>query len=211
MKQLLCSNALVSSVLALLLTACALSPKTYFYALKGMAADGKTAEPEYPLQGAYTYGIGPVFLPESLNQPGLVTHEAGQQVKLSLYNIWAGNLRDGVTRVLASNVSELTGAGAIWPFPWDNRDRPKRQVRVIFEQLSGPLGGKVVLKAKWALTENNGEKTLLHKRVVYSQQATATGYGPYVDALNALVSLLSRDIAHEISRLSVDSARASAL
>lgn len=134
-------------------------------------------------------------------QPGVVTHREGQSVNLSLYNIWAGNLREAITRVVASNMSQLTGVDAIWPFPWDNRNRPTRQIRIVVEQLSGKLGGTVILKAKWALTENNGEKTLLQERIVLSEDVPGDGYGPYVNSLNNLINQLSISITETVGKL----------
>lgn len=182
-----------------LLSACAITPKTYFYALQGLSDDSNPAK--ITMNSQHTYGIGPLFLPEALRQPGVVSLKAGQQVRLSLFNIWGGNLQDGITRVTASNISELTGVDAVWPFPWDNRNRPTRQVRIVIEQFAGHLGGQVVLKAKWALTELNGEKTLIQKRVHFTLKAKGEGYGPYVNALNELVNLLSVDIARQIAQL----------
>ena len=181
-----------------LLNACAISPKTYFYALQGLPTQ---PAPTTPLSKAYTYGIGPIFLSEPLMQPGVVAHVEGQQLDVSLYNVWAGNLQDAVTRVLASNLSELGNLDAVWPFPWDNRNRPTRQIRVVFEQLSGEVGGQLVLKAKWALTENNGETVRLQKRTVLRVQTTANTYAAYVDAINVLVNQLSAQMAHELYAL----------
>jgi hypothetical protein len=183
------------------LAGCATSPKTYFYSLQGLANESVVAG--LRLDGTKTYGIGPVFLPEPLQQPGVVSHVGGQQLDVSLYNVWAGNLQDAVTRVLAANIAELGEVDAVWPFPWDNRSRPSRQVRIVFEQLSGDIGGEVVLKAKWALTENNGETVLLQKREHLKQTAAGNDYGHYVEALNLLINEFSRHIVVELARIDV--------
>ena len=193
-------SSLILAMLALC-SACTMAPKTHFYTLHGLVVDDSVAPATIAINPEHTYGIGPLFLPEALMQPGVVTHRQGQSVNLSLYNIWAGNLREAVTRVVASNMSQLTGVDAIWPFPWDNRNRPRRQIRIVFEQFSGELGGTVTLKAKWALTENNGEKTLLQERLVLSGKAVGDGYGPYVTTLNDLINQLSVDIARRVSEL----------
>lgn len=182
-----------------IVSACAITPKTYFYALQGFGA--AEAPMRVEIDNKHTYGVGPLFLPEALRQPGVVSQRDGQQVNLSLFNIWGGNLRDGITRVTASNLSELTGVDAIWPFPWDNRNRPTRQVRIVVEHFAGSLGGEVVLKAKWALTESNGEKTLIQQRVHFTAHANDQGYGAYVSALNDLINQLSIDIATTIAVL----------
>ena len=194
-------NRYAACIFTLLLSGCAIAPKTHFYTLHGLAAESAAEQKTFVINEEHTYGIGPLFLPEALMQPGVVTHRDGQSVNLSLYNIWAGNLREAITRVVASNMSQLTDVDAIWPFPWDNRNRPTRQIRIVFEQFSGKLGGTVVLKAKWALTENNGEKTLLQKRVVLSEEVSGDGYGPYVTSLNNLISQLSINITEAVGKM----------
>ncbi len=191
------------------LAGCTMSPKTYFYSLQGLS--GQVVTTKMPLDADKSYGIGPVFLPEPLLQPGLVSHVGGQQLDVSLYNVWAGNLQDAVTRVLAANIAELGQVDAVWPFPWDNRSRPNRQVRVVFEQFSGAIGGEVVLKAKWALTENNGETILLQKRAHLTQAAAGNDYGHYVEALNLLINTLSQNIVVELARVDASVAPVRAL
>lgn len=190
----------VITLAAILLTSsCAMTPTTHFYTLHGFSDD--VARNTVTLSSAHTYGVGPIFLPEALMQPGIVSHREGQELKVSLYNIWAGNLRGAITRVLASNLSHVSGVQAVWPFPWDNRNRPTRQVRVVFEQLSGEVGGEVELKAKWALTEQNGERAILERRVEISETAKGDGMSNYVSALNALINHLSLEIAKELQTL----------
>ncbi len=194
-----CTQRALLLLAVLVCCACVNSPKTYFYALQGFG--DQPAPVRIDIDDSHTYGVGPLFLPEALMQPGVVSQRAGQQVNLSLFNIWGGNLREGITRVTASNISELTGVDAVWPFPWDNRNRPTRQVRIVVEQFAGRLEGQVVLKAKWALTELNGEKTLLQKRVHFTSQAQGKGFGPYVNALNDLINQLSIDVVATIGEL----------
>ncbi len=185
------------SVLAL--GACALNPSTYFYSLSGLEA-GASREPVAEAT-TKTYGIGPVFLPESLMQPGIVSEGDGQMLSVSLYHIWAGNLRDGMTRVLAANLSDLTGWSAIWPFPWDNRARPDRQLRIVVERFSGNLDGEVYLTAKWALTDATGEKVLQQARNHYRVAVSGSGYGPYVDAMNQAINQFSTDLATTLAKI----------
>ncbi|MDZ7923179.1 MAG: PqiC family protein [Marinagarivorans sp.] len=181
------------------LAGCTMSPKTYFYSLQGF--NGQTVVAKAQLDASKAYGVGPVFLPEPLLQPGVVSHVGGQQLDVSLYSVWAGNLQDAVTRVLAANIAELGQVDAVWPFPWDNRSRPTRQIRIVFEQFSGAIGGAVVLKAKWALTENNGETVLLQKREHLTKTAAGNDYGHYVEALNLLINELSANIVADLARL----------
>jgi uncharacterized lipoprotein YmbA len=99
-------------LLSVALAACA--KQTHYYTLHHTSA---TASPSgsYP----FTLGVGPVFLPESHNQPGVVSLTAGQEVNVAQYHIWAGYLDQTVTRVLADDLSIRLGADTVWPFPWE--------------------------------------------------------------------------------------------
>lgn len=187
-----------TALIAVLLGACTMTPATHFYTLHGFPEETERNTVKLP---DHTYGVGPIFLPEALMQPGIVSHREGQELKVSLYNIWAGNLRSAITRVLAANISHVSGVQAVWPFPWDNRNRPVRQVRVVFEQLSGEVGGQVVLKAKWALTEHNGEHAIIERRVELSEKTSSDTMGAYVATLNELINQLSVEIASALQTL----------
>lgn len=174
------------------LSACS-APQTHFYALRaGPAAQAPKAP--YP----HTLGLGPVFLPESMNQPGLVSYTQGQEVSVSTYHVWAGYLRENVTRVLADNLSMRLGADAVWPFPWDNRMRPSRQVRLVFEEFGGERGKNVTLQAKWSLVAENGEKVLLTQRTQLTAVPSNDSYEAYVKTLNQLLNQFSDQLAQHI-------------
>ncbi|MEY4588422.1 MAG: hypothetical protein RL497_498 [Pseudomonadota bacterium] len=176
-----------------LLASCS-SQKTHYYTLhhtpKPPAAHGA-----YP----FTLGVGPVFLPESHNQPGVVSLTEGQEVVVSQFNIWAGYLNQSVTRVLADNLSILLGADTVWPFPWDNRMRPARQVRVVIEEMAGQRGKFVAVQAKFTITADNGERLVAAERRRIEVPCTADTYEAYVAALNQALNQLSEQMALTLS------------
>lgn len=183
---------LIISLLFLGLAAC--SQQTHYYTLH------HTKSAHAPLGNyGFSLGIGPVFLPESHNQPGVVSLTQGQEVTVAQYHIWAGYLNQSVTRVLADNLSILLGADTVWPFPWDNRMRPARQVRVIIEEMAGERGKTVALQAKYILTADNGERTLAAERTRIEVPCAADSYEAYVAAINEALNQLSVHMAHTLS------------
>lgn len=179
------------SLLLCVLTAC--SQQTHYYTLH------HTKAPRAPLGSyAFSLGIGPVFLPESHNQPGVVSLTDGQEVTVAQYHIWAGYLNQSVTRVLADNLSLLLGADTVWPFPWDNRMRPARQVRVIIEEMAGQRGKTVALQAKYILSADNGERTLAAERTRIEVPCGGDSYEAYVAALNQALNQLSEQMANTL-------------
>lgn len=179
------------AVLLSISTAC--SQQTHYYTLH------HTKAPHVPM-GTYGFslGLGPVFLPESHNQPGVVSLTQGQEVTVAQYHIWAGYLNQSVTRVLADNLSILLGADTVWPFPWDNRMRPARQVRVIIEEMAGERGKTLALQAKYILTADNGERTLAAERARIEVPCTADSYEAYVAAINQALNQLSEHMANTL-------------
>ncbi len=182
----------LSLLLTLLFSACS-APQTHFYALHASHEPG-AAPGSYP----FSLGVGPVFLPESMNQPGVVSYTPGQEVNVSTYHIWAGYLRENVTRVLADNLSLMLGADAVWPFPWDNRMRPTRQVRIVIEEMGGERGKNVTLQAKWALVADNGEKVLSTQRTRLVLATANDSHEAYIQAINQLLNQLSTQMASVI-------------
>lgn len=168
---------------------CGCAKQTHYYTLHHTKA--AAAAEHYP----FTLGLGPVFLPESHNQPGIVSLTPGNEVNVAQYHIWAGYLNQTVTRVLADDLSILLAADTIWPFPWDNRMRPVRQVRVMIEEMAGVRGQSVVLQAKYSVTADNGERMLAAKRTRIEIACPDTAFETYVNALNKALNQLSAEIA----------------
>ncbi len=178
----------------LLLAGCWAAPDTRYYTLRGIENPEVIRKTDYP----YDIGIGPVIMPEMLIHPGLVSLSKDQGVEVSMYRLWAGRLSLMFQRVMTDNVSRILDIDAVWPFPWDNRSRPKRQVRVIVEEFFGVIGGDVHLKAKWIISTNNGEIQLLTRGETFTQLASSDSYMDYVEALNAVLNMLSVEIAQSL-------------
>jgi uncharacterized protein len=113
--------------------------------------------------------------------------------------VWAGYLNQTVTRVLADNLSILLGADTVWPFPWDNRMRPSRQVRINIEEMAGQRGKNVVLQAKYTITADNGERLLAAERTRIEVPCTTDSFEDYVAAQNQALNQLSAQMAKILS------------
>ena len=142
-------------------------------------------------------GIGPVYIPEYLNNPAIVSLTESQQVRIAGYDAWAGSLKEAMTRVLADHVSQATGLDNIWGFPWDNRVRPQYQVRIVVEEFAGQRNGVVKLNAKWTLLNQYGDEVLLVSAERLSENAQGADANAYVAALNTLLNRLASSIAEK--------------
>ena len=94
------SRSVTMGLLALLLSACSSSPKTFYYTLS--AAPARSA----PATSAGTSVIvGPVSLPESVDQALLVVQNGSNQVGMNEFHRWAGSLKGDISRVIAANLA----------------------------------------------------------------------------------------------------------
>lgn len=153
------------------------------------------------LDTAYTgsLGVGPVKLPDMLDHAGIVSRGEAQRVFIAPYDIWAGEIQETIVRVVADNLSMYLGTEEVWPFPWDNRARPERQIRIVLERFGGQRGGEVVLQAKWRLLSSDGSEALHSAKVHLQTEAANNSYNAYVSALNKLLNEFSAVLARVVA------------
>ncbi|MDI3324471.1 PqiC family protein [Pontibacterium granulatum] len=185
-------RTVILGVLALGMIGCAAQPPTHYYDLTAVSAPAKQRLPQ-----SVSLGIGPVTLPELLDQPGVVSRKGDTVVNVATYHIWAGELEPAFTRVLAENVARRLEHDRVWPSPWDNRFRPEYQVRIFVDRFSGEVNGEVVLNLTWSLLGDYGQELIRTQR--YRGTVIAEGgYHGYVNALNQLLAAFSEQLASEL-------------
>lgn len=177
------------SVLAMGIVGCAAQPPTQFYDLTAVTEPATQRLPH-----SVSLGIGPVTMPELLDQPGVVSRKGGTVVNVATYHIWAGELEPAFTRVLAENVARRLEHDSVWPSPWDNRFRPEYQVRIFVDRFSGEVNGEVSLNLTWTLLGDYGQELIRTERYRVSMTAEG-GYDGYVNALNQLLAEFSEQLA----------------
>lgn len=173
------------------LTGCASNPATRYYTL----FPAKNTAPLSTPDTAVSLGIGPIILPEYMDQLSIVSLTESTQLHIASHDAWAGNLKNMVTRVMVSDISRLLNNDAVWAFPWDNRQRPDYQIRVVFEEFSGQRGGDMMLRAKWSLSNKTGDKLYLVRVEEFVQATRAEDVASYVQAMNLALNKLSLAVA----------------
>ncbi|WP_018013539.1 PqiC family protein [Teredinibacter turnerae] len=172
-------------------------PKTQYYSL----FPGVEANQETRLEGDdLSFGVGPIILPEYLQQTSIVSRNAGQQLTVSGVNAWGGDLNATLSRVLATNLSTLWQQDDVWAFPWDTRARPNYQIRIVFEDFSGVRGGKVTLKARWLLLGNKGKQQLAVGLQELSESTSSNSAEAYVSVLDNLLKRFSVNLSKQIKK-----------
>ena len=174
------------------IVACSSSgPATRYYALSPVShlVNSDT-------NAASAFGIVPIVLPEYLDTSAIVSRESSVALNLSGGHAWAESLDNGVNRVLAANLSHYLSTG-VASFPWDQRERPEKQLRIVIESFEGKRGAEVTLTASWSLYHIS-EKSVLKKGKLSLQKDSADNYPDYVATLNALLNEFSEQLAQAL-------------
>src|SRR5262249_31625694 len=123
---------------------------------------------------------------------------------------WGGDLNDNITRVLATNLSNLLATDRVSLFPWQNGAPVDYQVTLDISRFEQDKDGNTVLNAFWSIVNPTDGTVLLMRRSSYTQPAGAVAsndaenarpYDAQAAAMSRDLALLSRDIATAITGL----------
>lgn len=187
---LLCVVIAANAILLVGLSGCG-SPNTTFYTLNPLPPG--TGEKNPGDQHGPGVGVGPVFLPDRLDRPQIVTRVGENRLHLAEFDQWAAPLRDSFPRVLADNLSILIPTDHIFIFPWTTEEPIDYEVRVEVSRFDGSLGGDCSIVARWTIFRRADKQTTAG----VSNHAEPAGdtYTTLVGAENRLLVALSHDIA----------------
>jgi len=150
---------------------------------------------------ALTLGIGPVSLAGYLDRPQIVTRPATDKIDLGEFDQWGEPLRDGISRVLAEDLSRQLPSARIAVFPWRGLDAVRYQVLVDVTRFDGPAGGDTALEARWRILDGVTGKEAAAKITRLTESPGGSGYPLTVSAMSRALNALSRDIAQSLVAL----------
>ena len=179
---------------------CTSSPPTRFYLLSSLDTPRLETKPSADEQ-CFSIGIGPVKIPEYLDQPKIVTRGGGNQLKLAEFDRWSEGLNGNITRVFAENLSVLLCTKTIAIFPWRGGIPLDYRIELDVQRFDGTLGADVSLEAWWRLLSGDGKTLLQSKRTSISEPAGGGDYGSLVLAHSRTLEKLSRELAEAIKTL----------
>jgi uncharacterized lipoprotein YmbA len=188
--------ALVSTMAAaILLGACATTPRANFYTLNGVDPD--KADVRFPLVVA----VGPVDLPQYLDRPHIVTRVGGNRLSVDEFNRWAGALEEDITRVLARRIGGRLGTQRIYGYP--SRVVPDTDYRIALDirAFDGALGGEVHLDVSWSVIADRSGEVLQTHQASYQALSAGDGYEAYAAALSDALAQLGDDLATALRKL----------
>jgi uncharacterized lipoprotein YmbA len=189
---------LIVGFLVMVLLGCASTPPTRFFVLSPIAGFERTGSRMG--ERCFAIGIGPVKIPEYLNQPEIVTRITQNEVTVDEFAKWAEPLEDNISRVLAENLSSLLCTRSIAIFPWKGGTPIDYRIDVHVIQMDGVLGENAFLDVSWSIADSADRKkpALVTKRSRYKEPTGGGDYGAFVSAQGRNLASLSRDIAEAI-------------
>ncbi len=196
------SFRLILGLWMIVLFGCASTPPTRFFILSPIAGSERMGSRMG--EHCLAIGIGPVKIPEYLNQPEIVTRIAQNEVRLDEFAKWAEPLENNTSRALAENFSSLLCLRSIVIFPWGRQTPIDYRIDVHVIQMDGVLGENAFLDVSWSIADGTDRKKspLLTKRSTYKESTGGGDYGSFVSAQSRNLASLSREIAEAILVLS---------
>jgi uncharacterized lipoprotein YmbA len=146
-----------------------------------------------------TIGVGPVELPKYINRPHIVTRAIQNEIQIEEFERWAEPIDSNFFRVLADNLSILLQTDNIVSFPAKRSTKVDYQVAVTVTRFDGVVGENVLLRARWSIFGENGEKKLISKHSVYKKPVNGEELKDLVSAQSLALANLSYDIAQAIA------------
>ena len=193
---------LILGILVVALSGCASTPPTRFFVLSSISGPEEMRSRE--VEHCFGIGIGPVKIPEYLNQSEIVTRVTQNEVRVDEFAKWAEPLENNISHTLAENLSSLLCIRSIAVFPWKAQTPIDYRIDVDVIQMDGMLGGSALLDVSWTISDGTDRKkpALVTKRSTYREPTTAGDYGSLVSAQSRNLASLSRAIAEAILQLS---------
>jgi uncharacterized lipoprotein YmbA len=196
---------MLAGLVLLALAACMGDKPTRLYVLTAT-----TEKPAATSPNGLAIGIGPITLPKYLDRPQIVTSVETNSLDQANFDQWGGDLNDNITRVLATNLSNLLATDRISLYPWKDGAPVDYQVTLDVSRFEQDKDGSSVLNVFWSIVNPRDGTVLLMRRSSYSQAATAGAaagadnprpYDPQAAAMSQDLAALSRDVATAITAL----------
>jgi uncharacterized lipoprotein YmbA len=186
------------AIILLAITSCATSPEAKFYMLNAIGRDTlstSAANSEHNV----AVKVGPVYIPDTLNQSQIVTRSGSNMLVLDEFNRWGGDFQDDIQRIMGENISILLPTNRVILYQDVSFLPAVFQVLVNIREFDGELGGMVTLNADWVLVHHpRKEKVLTARKSILQESTDGADYQAYVAAQSRLLAKLSQEIANEI-------------
>lgn len=158
--------------------------------------------PEGPLPsgGGMGIGVGPVSLAEYVDRQNIVVQSGPNKLELAESHLWAGDLDNSVSRVVATNLGRRLGTGNVRTYPWQRDSEIDYQVAIDIRELIAGDDGYARIEAGWRVYSLPDSKLVGSKTFVGKEAIETEDFEAVVAAQSRLLGKLSEDIAAGIRR-----------
>jgi uncharacterized lipoprotein YmbA len=143
-------------------------------------------------------GVGPIHLPEYLDQDQIVNRISQNRFALSENDRWAEPLAHNVANVLAENLSMLLQTDAVTVHPWPGPQRPSHQLEIEVLRFETDTTGTAHLTARYFLRDVATGQTIATKEARLTATATDRSTEQSVASLSKALADFSVGIANVI-------------
>lgn len=179
----------IAMMLAMTLIAgCAASPSPKFYALSAVQMKVPPSDSR-----AIAVSIGPVTVPELVDQPKIVTMLDANRVSIDEYARWAEPLKRGIARVLVADLTQSLPGAIVSAYPM-HADNDAYRVSVDVQDFESSAAGATTLAVNWSVHAAGREQPLRGRSVVH-ETATGPGDDGLVKAYSRALASVATDIA----------------
>lgn len=182
-------------VAALLAAGCTLlapaaDPSRFFVltALSTASADGSSL----------ALGVGPVRVATYLAVSEIQVRTSATELSRSAVDRWAEPLEEGITRVLAQNLSAELGTRDVVLFPWYAEQSPSHQVQLSVRRFELEPDGSGVLEARYEVTALGSRGGHVIRDVELRHASTGSDVAASIAALSESLAELARRIAADL-------------
>jgi uncharacterized lipoprotein YmbA len=175
------------ALLAIVAAGCSTTAPARFYTLDSTAtADATPAGNESVI-------VGPVTVPQSVDQPQFVVQVAPNRVEVDEFHRWAAPLNDGIARAVAGDLAALLGTPDVASAPLANFD-PAYRVTINVQRFDSIRGEAAVVEAVWTVRRTADGKTR-SGRTLARETVQGDGFDALAAAHSRALARMSGDIA----------------
>jgi uncharacterized lipoprotein YmbA len=152
-----------------------------------------------PSRSGIGIGVGPVDLAPFLTErPNLLFQSTPNRLEFSENHLWAGDLEDDFSRVLATNLGRRLGTGNVKVYPWQRESELSYQITVDVIRFQGTPDGETVLEANWRAYRLPESILVKNENTTVSDDLIQDGFEELAASQSRLIDKLAAAIARSL-------------
>ena len=180
---------LISIALVAAAAGCSTAPARFYSLASTATADGTLATSAAVM-------VGPVTIPASVDQPGLVVQVAPNRVEVDEFNRWVAPLNDAIARAVAGDLVVLLGTPEVATAQLANFT-PDYRVTIDVQRFESIQGDAALVEAVWTVRKTAGGETR-SGRTVAREPVQGQGFDALAAAHSRAIAKMSAGIAAAI-------------